>query len=214
MALSEVLRIDAECSACVHRLSLGLIGDYAVLPGAMLFGWRGIGPVLIAVGGFAGAQSCYLTILALALGQVVNRAAKVVLQRARPVPPPAGSVARAVGVRLPGPNDPDGASFPSGDTMAGSAVGAALALSGGTAAWWLLGLYAGFARVYFWCHFLLDALCGYAVGALAAVGVSILSDQGRSLAWWHVAVAALPFYLAMQALKKCQAAAHSAAGKT
>merc|ERR1712232_264553 len=132
-----------------------------------------------------------------------NRSLKVFLQRERPIVPV--GVERVAKVSVPKPsNDPDGASFPSGDTMAASAVGAVLALSGHGAGWWALGAYAGFGRVYFWCHFVLDVLGGYVVGALSAITVGYLSSAGALLTWQHVAVAILPFYFVMKALKKLQ----------
>merc|ERR1719401_966287 len=182
-----VLQVDARLTAAVHHLAFGRL-DYAVLPGAMLFGWAGIGPSLACVALIGGTRSLYVALLALAVGQIFNRGIKVLLQRERPIAP-AGSVPRACTVKVPGPEDPDGASFPSGDTMAGAAVGASLALTGCGSAWWLLGAYAGFARVYFWCHFVLDAVCGYAVGSLAAALVAAASGRAGGFLWWHVVVA-------------------------
>eukprot|EP00418_Pyrodinium_bahamense_P071039 CAMPEP_0179096076 /NCGR_PEP_ID=MMETSP0796-20121207/44146_1 /TAXON_ID=73915 /ORGANISM="Pyrodinium bahamense, Strain pbaha01" /LENGTH=190 /DNA_ID=CAMNT_0020793781 /DNA_START=30 /DNA_END=603 /DNA_ORIENTATION=- len=180
----------------LQKLAFGPL-EYAVLRA------EGIGPVLLGVFFLGGSRTLYLALLSLSAGQMTNRGLKVLLQRPRPSPPQ--GVSRAVRVRVPGPDDPDGASFPSGDTMAASAVGGALALAGQGSLWWLLGLYAGFARVYFWCHFIFDVLCGYIVGSASALVVSGLSDRGQALAWWHIALALPPFVLVMKALKKLQA---------
>mmetsp|Transcript_46474 Transcript_46474/g.89696 ORF Transcript_46474/g.89696 Transcript_46474/m.89696 type:complete len:261 (+) Transcript_46474:22-804(+) len=203
----EILRqADEGITARLQRLSFGVL-DYVVLPAAVLFGWSGIGPVLVAVFLLAGLQGLFLAVLALAVGQVACRGLKVLLQRRRPSPP--AGVSRAITIKVPGPDDPDGASFPSGDTMAASAVGAALALAGHGAPWWLLGAYAGFARVYFWCHFAFDTFMGYIVGSAAALLVSSISNGGLSLKWHHVALAVPPFLVVMKVLKKLQAARHA-----
>uniref|UniRef100_A0A7S4VYM5 Phosphatidic acid phosphatase type 2/haloperoxidase domain-containing protein n=1 Tax=Alexandrium monilatum TaxID=311494 RepID=A0A7S4VYM5_9DINO len=204
--MESVFRLDERLTDVLQRLAFGPL-DFLVLPGAVLFGWEGIGPVLISVFLLGGQGALYLALLALAAGQITNRGLKVLLQRQRPTPPP--SVTRRARVRIPGPDDPDGPSFPSGDTMAGSAVGGALALAGAGSAWWLLGLYAGFARVYFWCHFVLDVLCGYLVGSSAALLVALLSGGGAGLRWWHILLAVPPFAVLMKTLKRLQAAKHA-----
>eukprot|EP00929_Paragymnodinium_shiwhaense_P121255 TRINITY_DN93422_c0_g1_i1.p1 TRINITY_DN93422_c0_g1~~TRINITY_DN93422_c0_g1_i1.p1 ORF type:complete len:208 (-),score=17.46 TRINITY_DN93422_c0_g1_i1:254-877(-) len=200
--MDVILEFDKRCTGMVHHCAWGYL-EYALLPGATLFGWTGIFPVLAGVYLLGDSGCLWYGISTLALGQVTNRFMKVFLQRQRPTPP--DDVPRVVKIRLPKPSmDPDGASFPSGDTMAGAAVGAVLALSGHGQAWWLLGLYAGFGRVYFWAHYILDVLGGYAVGSGSAALVGYLSSTGDLLTWKHVAAMVLPFYGSMKALKKLQ----------
>mmetsp|Transcript_27231 Transcript_27231/g.63451 ORF Transcript_27231/g.63451 Transcript_27231/m.63451 type:complete len:205 (-) Transcript_27231:159-773(-) len=194
-------KLDVSLTQVIQRLEFGFI-DYLVVPGACLFGWAGIGPVVTAVALYAGVQGFYLTMLALAVGQVANRFFKVLLQRARPVKPQ--GVKRLIPIHVPGPDDPDGASFPSGDTMAAAVVGASLALSGCGSVWWLLGVYSGFARVYFWCHYVADVTAGYFNGCISALIVASLSDGGKTLHWKHVVAAMVPFMAVMKLLKKLQ----------
>jgi len=192
---------DEHCTSLIQRLRLGPL-DYVVYPGATLFGYKGIGPSLIFVYLASGLSALYLALLSLALGQVINRGMKVMLQRTRPVASDAPP--RALSVFIPGPDHGDGASFPSGDTMAGAAVGAVLALSGAGSGWWALGLYAGFARVYFLCHFVLDCVAGFVVGAGAVKAVAALSSNGQRLLLWHVLVCVPPFIISMDLLKRVQ----------
>eukprot|EP00933_Yihiella_yeosuensis_P043670 TRINITY_DN38601_c0_g1_i1.p1 TRINITY_DN38601_c0_g1~~TRINITY_DN38601_c0_g1_i1.p1 ORF type:complete len:214 (+),score=30.14 TRINITY_DN38601_c0_g1_i1:52-693(+) len=206
--MENVIAIDAMCTESIQRLSFGKL-DYLVLPGATMFGWLGIGPSLMGVFAIGGRPAFYTATLSLALGQILNRALKVFFQRPRPIAPT--GVPRAVSVKVPSMESADGASFPSGDTMAASAVGAALAIvlsqNSGTSSGWpwlLLGFYAGFARIFFWCHFVSDCLSGYIVGTISVIAISSLSNQGQSLEWWQVLISAPPFIAIMKALKKLQ----------
>lgn len=210
--LQNLVLVDKRCTEAVQRWSCGPLGDYIALPGAVLFGWNGIWVALGGVYLLARDSGLYLALLSLAVGQVTNRVLKVGLQRQRPPQPT--DLRRAVPVKVPGPEDPDGASFPSGDTMAGSAIGGALALSGCSSFWWALGLYTGFCRVYYWCHYISDVLSGYVVGSLAALLVAVLSRSGEHLQWWHILVAMVPFVLVMKLLKKLQLKAAARLGRS
>lgn len=204
MQLDELSRLDERLTGAVQRLALGPL-DYAIYPGAVLFGWEGIFVVTGAFFAYVGVQSGYCMLLTLAAGQVANRFLKVFLQRTRPTAPE--GVLRRVKVKVPGPDDPDGASFPSGDTMAASAVAGALVGAGCSPLWLVLGPFVGFARVYFWCHYVLDTVAGWIVGtSVAALLVWVVNRLGPAgLSWWHVAAAVPPFVVVMKGLKKLQA---------
>lgn len=203
--MGNAASIDVCFTQAIQRLAFGYF-DYAVLPGAVMFGWVGIGPSLATVFAVGGSSAFNLAILGLAVGQVVNRGLKVFFQRARPLAPE--QVARSVKVKVPCMKDPDGASFPSGDTMAASAVGAALyasfASSENVWLWLLLGVYAGFARIFFWCHFVSDCICGYAVGTLSTLAIASVTQHGQSIGLWHVGLAVPPFVIIMKALGRLQ----------
>lgn len=205
MELGTLVALDARLTTRLQRLAFGRL-DCVVLPGAVLFGWKGIVPVLMTLLVLTGSPCFYLATLSLALGQVLNRCLKIGLRRARPKFPE--GVARFVGVKVPGLDDPDGASFPSGDSMASSAVGAALAAAGFGSIWRILGLYTAFGRVFFWCHFLSDVLAGYVVGAFSVALVGSLTHQGHDLEWYHLALATMPFLAIMKALKELNRRIH------
>merc|ERR1712159_959265 len=131
--------LDASLTRGVQKLSLGplevlLLHHYAPFvskrgrfdDNSGAFGWKGMmyfSLPLTAVVTAARISDFLFVMLTVAVGQIFNRTAKQLLGRHRPTPPPAPLPARFFDVYIPlSPDDPDGASFPSGDTMAGSSI--------------------------------------------------------------------------------------------
>ena len=119
-----LLRIDDAVTGWVQSLELPLLLETAICPGGALFGWQGtVGVVTPGIYYFYGRQGLYYHIATITFAQVVSRLAKQVIHRKRPVMP------RPTPYRywkilykhllniVHSPNNKDGASFPSGDTM-------------------------------------------------------------------------------------------------
>ncbi|CAE7607316.1 Znhit2 [Symbiodinium sp. CCMP2456] len=157
---------DVYLTRQAQSLSLGWL-EVLVYPGSLAFSWEGVGISLTLAGLCYGFQPLRMVLFALCYGQVLNRILKLVFQRERPVPP--DDVKRMFRTIIITDTHADGASFPSGDTMAGSVTGASLALAGCGSGWWLLGLYVGFGRVYFLAHHWLDVIAGYAEGCAVSL---------------------------------------------
>jgi len=95
-------------------------------------------------------------------------------------------------------DDPDGASFPSGDTMAGASIAFGLLMTGfPPIPCWLLAFVAGFGRVYYWYHYVGDAIAGAAVSYAAAAAVSFVFAAPPQA--WHVGLY-LPVFVAVMKL--------------
>eukprot|EP00439_Symbiodinium_sp_Y106_P033556 s1344_g4.t1 len=160
---------DVYLTRQAQSLSLGWL-EVLVYPGSLAFSWEGVGISLTLAGLCYGFQPLRMVLFALCYGQVLNRILKLVFQRERPVPP--DNVKRMFRTIIITDTHADGASFPSGDTMAGSVTGASLALAGCGSGWWLLGLYAAVVATmkgYFLAHHWLDVIAGYAEGCAVSL---------------------------------------------
>mmetsp|Transcript_27835 Transcript_27835/g.62673 ORF Transcript_27835/g.62673 Transcript_27835/m.62673 type:complete len:239 (+) Transcript_27835:44-760(+) len=203
-ALSKLLELDVRLTRQTQSMSLGWL-ECLIYPGSMAFSWEGVGISLTALGLWYGFQPLWLCLFALCYGQLLNRVLKLSFQRERPVPP--NNVKRLFRTIILKAADghADGAAFPSGDTMAGSATGASLALAGCGSAWWLLGLYVGVGRVYFLAHHWLDIVAGYVEGcAVAFLASKVIHKHSHFELEQLLAllVAGVGFLLAMKMTKR------------
>ena len=136
----------------------------------MLFIWP---PVLYFLRGIDGF---ILLLTSAAIGQGVNRLAKNIAQRDRPVPP-VPLPKRHFSITVPDRHATgDGPSFPSGDSMAAGVVGSTLyfiLLSSESSCCpqlaFLLTLCGMIGRMYYHCHFFLDTLVGGFVGIASSL---------------------------------------------
>ncbi|CAE7500675.1 Znhit2 [Symbiodinium natans] len=185
-----------------QSLSLGWL-EVLVYPGSLAFSWEGVGISLTLSALLYGFQPLRMVLFALCYGQLLNRILKLVFQRQRPIPPE--DVKRIFRTIILTDAHADGASFPSGDTMAGSVTGASLALAGCGTGWWFLGLYVGFGRVYFLAHHWLDVIAGYAEGcavSLLAAKVIRMHESFDVRQLIGLLVASVGFGMAMKLTKR------------
>jgi len=109
---------------------------------------------------------------------------KRIAQRKRP---PFGNVVRKINLRKGLKPKAEYESFPSGDTAAGSAFAASMAVLTGNSMWLLVAAGVGFARVYFHCHWVTDVLAG------ASLGFTVTWSFSATLGWqWFSVPYALP----------------------
>eukprot|EP00931_Biecheleriopsis_adriatica_P114763 TRINITY_DN90676_c0_g1_i1.p1 TRINITY_DN90676_c0_g1~~TRINITY_DN90676_c0_g1_i1.p1 ORF type:complete len:232 (+),score=38.02 TRINITY_DN90676_c0_g1_i1:44-739(+) len=203
--LSKLLELDVRLTREAQSMALGWL-EILVYPGSLAFSWEGVGFSLAAAALRYGFQPLRLILFALVYGQFANRILKMSFQRERPTPP--DKVSRRFRTIIIQGGHADGSAFPSGDTMAGSATGAALALAGCGNAWWLLGVYVGYGRVYFLAHHILDVLAGYAEGCAVALLASKVIALHNDFEWKQLIgllVAGVGFFLAMKVTKKINA---------
>ncbi|CAK8998382.1 unnamed protein product [Durusdinium trenchii] len=201
MSISQLLQWDVYWTRKAQSMSLGYL-EVLIYPGSLAFSWEGVGFSLALCGLLCGFQPLRMALFALCYGQLLNRVLKMSIQRSRPDTP---EVKRLFKTIIPKDSHADGAAFPSGDTMAGSVTGASLALAGCGWAWWLLGLYVGFGRVYFLAHHWLDIFAGYAEGCTVSFIAFKMIRMHHAFDLQQLGgllVAALGFGLAMKLTKR------------
>jgi membrane-associated phospholipid phosphatase len=170
-----LIKIDDAVTGWVQKWELPMFLETAICPGGALCGWQGtVGVIIPSVWYVYGKQGLYYHLVTTALAQIVSRLAKQVIQRKRPtVPTPTPyrywkffykhllDVAHA-------PDNKDGASFPSGDTMSGGTLGGCLSIIHNS--WWplLIPVWVGIGRQFFFCHWFLDTVGGGLLGVTSA----------------------------------------------
>ena len=170
-----LVKIDDLVTGWVQSWELPLPLETFICPGGALFGWQGTVSVVIpGIWYVYGKQGLYYHLATTALAQVISRLAKQIIQRKRPtIPSPTPYrywkifYKHLVNVAHD-PNNLDGASFPSGDTMSGGTCGGVLMVL--TKSWWplLIPVWVGIGRQFFFCHWFLDTIGGAGLGLLCA----------------------------------------------
>ena len=189
---SRLSRLDGRATAFIASSELPAALEFLVWPGALIFGWRGVlGCCLPLLCLRFGLKGMLLAVLGGAFGQLVNRTIKLVVNRPRP-PMPSPRPRRNFSVRVPRLDDSDGdaPSFPSGDSMASGFVGATVyLLDGGSPYAFLITFWGCLGRVYFHCHYAMDAAIGALIGwsSVLAVHRAYGGDGGeQNIEPWHV----------------------------
>lgn len=199
------LGLDEYFSTIVFRQEVGIL-EWLIFPGAKCFGWAGM--LFFTMPGIAiycistgSHELFYFQALSTIVGQCICRTMKNVFCRERPYPPE--NIRRVVKIYKTRHSifDSDGASYPSGDSMAGASVAATFAIAFQQPLFLLLAFWPILGRMYFWFHFFLDCAGGVLVGAFGAVVTEYASGGYMNLELWHMLVGLVLFVTYSKASK-------------
>jgi len=202
--VEKIRQLDERATHFVQHIELGIF-ETLIAPGGALFGWEGtVGVIMPILYYLYGRQGLYYHICTTTFAQVISRFMKQTIRRARPTvpdPTPRRFFATLNKHLLETVHDPeckDGASFPSGDTMSGGALGGMLCVI--TNSWWPLfvPVWVGFGRQYYFCHWFLDTLFGGLNGVMAALIMNRVFGSYKNIQERHVLASIVLFLLAMK----------------
>jgi len=205
--------LDVSVTRRIQNLELGLFEVIAV-PGCVCFGWLGIMfgmlPLVVTLDAltrnpgiavFSTGAAIWLTLITLAIGQTINRFAKQTFQRKRPSPPSPRPQRMFKLYKHISMTDPDGPSFPSGDTMGAGCIGGALLVYYSNPAFLVIPLLGSLGRQYYFFHYFMDTLAGGMIGVGAAFLADGLVGGHANLSYQHI-LPAIPVFILMQKAAK------------
>lgn len=195
--MNPIISADHALTAAISRVQLHRVVEALIWPFATTFNYRGtltiwvvLSVLLYAVPSLGDwKQGTIFTFISISFAQMINRSLKQHFDRARPT---FEGAPRWLPVCKPLPDCPDYASFPSGDTMAGTAIGWSLFYVNAVPlpVAMAIGYLTGFGRVYWHCHYVSDVIVGNLVGTVAPF---IVNTSRIQFSWIHFAATAALF---------------------
>jgi len=155
-----LVKLDSKASGAIHILTCGCL-DWLFIPGAKLFGDRGMFLTIAITIPIVGLQGMYFLAVCSVVTVVLILAMKKFFRRPRPHLEALGD--KRFGLR----QSLKSYSFPSGDSAQAGSFAMCMFLLTGQKMWGLVSItIAVWGRIYFGCHYVSDCVCGTLIGLL------------------------------------------------